>query len=75
MFRIYCAALIGGAIFFAYFVGARITNIKCNERIARTNVQQIIINNKAVENTNDTIFRTSVGDIRRILREKYTIAE
>ena len=75
MVRIYMAALLGGAIFFAYFVGAHIANIKCNERVAHANVQQIVMNNKTMENANDAVFRTSVADIRRVLREKYTIAE
>ena len=75
MIRFYCAALVGAVIFLSYFVGGYVANIKCNARIARTNSEQIIINTKIEEETNDAVFHTSVGDIRRILHEKYTIAE
>jgi len=32
-------------------------------------------NNIKERNINDTVFKTGVADIRRILRDKYTIAE
>ena len=75
MIRLYCAALIGGAFFLSYFVGGHIANVKCNERAANANVERMMDNTKIIEETNETVFHTSVGDIRSILREKYTIAE
>ena len=75
MIRVYFAAILGGAIFFAYFIGVHIANIKCNERIANANLNQMVINATAMEKTNDTVLHTGISDIRRILRERYTIAE
>ena len=75
MVRIYCAALLGVVIFLSYFIGGHVANIKCNEGIANINANQMLSNNNLVEETNDAVFHTSVGDIRRILYEKYTIAE
>ncbi len=75
MLRIYFAAVVIAAIFLSYFIGAHVANIKCNEHIANAISEQSVTNNNLLENTNETVFHTSVGDIRRILYEKYTIAE
>ena len=75
MVRIYGAALGATAIFLSYFIGMHISNIKCRERIAESKATQIVIDTKIMENINEAVFHTSVGDIRRILCEKYTIAE
>lgn len=75
MIRFYCAALLCAAIFLSYFVGGHIANIKCRERVANANVAQIISDTKTIGDINDTVFRTGVGDIRRILHQKYTIGE
>ncbi len=72
---IYYAALIGVAIFFAYLIGVYVGNMKCDVRIANANANEMIFNTKQMGNINETVFHTSVGDIRRILHEKYTIAE
>ena len=75
MLRIYLAAVIIAAVFLSYFMGSHVANIKCSERVANATVEQTVADNNFVENTNETVFHTSVGDIRRILYEKYTIAE
>lgn len=75
MIRIYCAALVGAVIFLSYFVGAHVANIKCDTRFAQSNSERIIGDTKIVGETNDAVFRTSIGNIRRVLREKYTITE
>lgn len=75
MLRFYLVALVGATIFLSYFVGAHVANIKCSERVASAIAEQLAINNNLLENTNETVFHTSVGDIRHILHEKYTIAE
>lgn len=72
---LYMAALGSAAIFFTYIIGTRVGNIKCNARVADVNAKTIIQNTKILEDTNETVFHTTVGDIRHILREKYTIAE
>ena len=75
MMRIYCAVLVGTAIFLSYFMGAHVGNIRCDTRIATMDAEQIIIDTKILENTNEVVLHTGVGDVRRILREKYTIAD
>lgn len=75
MIRLYCAALIVTAIFLSYFVGGHVANIKCRERVANANVERINVDTKIIGETNETVFRTSAGGIRRVLREKYTITE
>ena len=72
---IYYAALGGVAIFFAYIIGIRVGNIKCGIKIANTNNEQIILNTKIVEETNEAVIHIGVSGVRRVLREKYTIAE
>ena len=75
MIRLYVAALLGAAIFLSYFIGGHVVNIKCGARVAKLNSEQIITNTKIMEQINDAAVRTGVGNIRSILREKYTIAE
>ena len=75
MIRVYCAALIVTAIFLSFMVGKHVANIKCREHMATTNAERIFYDVKFMEKTNDTVFHTGVSDIRRILHEKYTIAE
>lgn len=72
---IYRAALVGAAIFLFYFIGVYVGGVKCSTRVANANSMAIISNMKIMEKTNEAANHTSVGDIRRILREKYTIAE
>ena len=75
MIRIYFAVAIAAAIFLAYITGVYVGNVRCNARIANDNVARMIINTKIMGKTNDAVLHTGVGDIRRILHEKYTIAE
>ena len=72
---IYYAVSFGTAIFFAFIVGNYVGKLKCNSRIANMNTVEIISTANMVENVNEKVFHTSLGDIRRVLREKYTIAE
>jgi len=75
MLRFYVAALFGVAIFLSYFIGGHVANVKCVAHVANMNSEQVITNTVIMEQTNDAAFRTGVGDIRSVLREKYTIAE
>lgn len=59
----------------AYFYGFNIANSKCQNKQLQNNIfeiQQIQQNKKEIH---DTVYKTGVADIRRILRDKYTIAE
>ncbi len=64
-----------GMIVFAYLMGGRIAAQKCNALVneASASQQRIII--EQIGNVNEKVVNTGVCDIRRILREKYTIAE
>lgn len=65
------AVIVAGA----YFFGVRIGRMKCNMDSVRAQSSEIsdIIDIK--RNTDEKVFNTNLGDIRRILHEKYTIAE
>ena len=63
------------AIFFSYVAGVWVGNEKCR---ADTIVQAGVIQSetiKIIRNVNAETFNTATGDVRRFLREKYTIAE
>ena len=65
-----CALVIG-----TFFYGKNIGASKCEMQ----NLQKQINTNEQYETKeriiNDTVYKTGVGDIRRVLRDKYTIAE
>jgi len=73
--RVYIAAAIAVAIFLSYVAGVRIGVIRCKMHLADTVMEQISINTKIMEKTNEVVLHTGGADIRRILREKYTITE
>lgn len=59
----------------AYFFGARIGRAKCAMANARAQTNEIINITDIQRNTDEKVFNTGVRDIRRVLCEKYTIAE
>ena len=64
------------ALFFlAYFVGVRDGKNRCVMRASENIAQQQIHLINLQEKINAETVRSNTGDIRRILREKYTIAE
>ncbi len=75
MMRIYIIALVGimcaGAYFAGRVVGRVSARAECNT-VATTKYVQTV---KQREKINDQTNHTAVRDIRRVLREKYTIAE
>ena len=62
------AVIIAGV----YFFGVRIGRMKCATNVlhAQSNEMINIVNMK--RNTDEVVFNTGVGDIRRILHTKYT---
>ena len=63
------------AIFFSYVAGVRMGREKCR---ADTAVDTGLIQSKTIkiiEDVNAETFNRGLGDIRNVLREKYTIAE
>lgn len=59
----------------AYWAGGRVAVQKCNARAAEVAVKQNQEIIKTMGAINEKTFNTGVCDIRRVLREKYTIAE
>lgn len=79
MNKIYLLFGFGIVICGAYFYGANVADAKCRAKIAQENLEQIqhvrkqnIINKRT---THEIVYKTGMGDIRRILHDKYSIAE
>lgn len=70
----FCALVLG-----AYFYGARVADAKCtiknleNDLNENIQIQKQYNNNQKV--IHEAVYKTGLADIRRILRDKYTIAE
>lgn len=66
-------------IFMSVLCGTVIGNYRCRADIAQKNIdsiktnQQQLLKEKRV--INETVYKTGADDVRRILRDKYTIAE
>ena len=73
--KIYLIAAMAAFIFFAFYAGVRIGTLGCERGVARaiTTQQKQIIQHQV--KINEKTMHTGMRDIRRILREKYTIAE
>jgi len=75
MKQIYFVIIICAIIFGAYFYGVNIERAKCKIKFLQQQNQtqeQIVIKQR---NIHETVYKTGVGDIRIILRDKYTIAD
>ncbi|MBO4625832.1 MAG: hypothetical protein J5679_00950 [Alphaproteobacteria bacterium] len=75
MMRIYVAAAIAAAIFLSYIAGAHMGNVRCQIHTGDTATKQLVNNIQLAEDTNEMVLHTGVDDVRRILHEKYSIAE
>lgn len=79
MYKIYLIGLIGLTLFLCFLAGEFRGSAKCKEEFAEKTIEnlknnQIIYENQRKE-IDEKVFSTSLHDIRRILREKYTIAD
>ena len=75
MTRIYFIMLICATIVGAYFYGKSVGVAQCEKQYLQNQInttQQQKINERVI---NETVYKTGVRDIRRILRDKYTITE
>ena len=69
-----CAVVCG-----AWLCGAKIADSKCRAQVANQNLeilqnmQKQTIQNK--RKNHEIVYKTGVADVRRILRDKYSIAE
>ena len=79
MNKIYLLFGMGAIVCGVYFCGAWVGDAKCRANIAQENLKQIQIIQKqnviTKRNNHEIVYKTGVGDIRRILRDKYTIAQ
>jgi hypothetical protein len=75
MNKIYFIAFIGAMLIGAYFYGANISDAKCRARQIQDDVKEIQLNEQIKKEIHDKVYKTGVVDIRRILHDKYTIAE
>ena len=65
-----CVTIVG-----AYFYGKNVGVAQCEKQYLQNQInttQQQKINERVI---NETVYKTGVRDIRRILRDKYTITE
>ena len=79
MNKFYVLCLFVAIICGAYFCGLNMGIEKCRAKTAQKNAeniqQQYIQNNNNKRIIHDKVYKTGVGDVRRFLRDKYTIAE
>ena len=73
--KIYLIAAMAAFILFAFATGARIGTLRCERNTARTTTTQRTQIIQHQVKINEKTMHTGMRDIRRILREKYTIAE
>lgn len=75
MIKFYLIILVCVIILGAFFYGRDVGRSKCEIQ----NFQNQIKTTEKIQQTerilNDAVYKTGVADIRRILRDKYTIAE
>ena len=62
-------------IFGSYFYGKTIGVSKCEIKNFQNQIETTNQNQTKERIINDTVYKTGLGDIRRILHDKYTIAE
>lgn len=77
--RLYFCALICMAVGASYFAGRTVGAAECRARIAAQNADAVAAAHTVIIEKERKIdaetYRMGAGDIRRVLREKYTIAE
>ncbi len=75
MIRVYIAAIFIAALGIVYAFGVRIGREQCRADTANHGIET---NNEIITEIgtiNDTVIKTGTGDIRRILCDRYTIAD
>ena len=77
--KIYLLLALGALIIGAYFYGAKTADANCNIKNLQNNLNENIQTQKQLNDNqriiHETVYKTGVADIRRILYDKYTIAE
>ncbi len=75
MNKLYVLLFVCLVIFGAFFVGQNVGKLKCQKNTAINEINNETKIIKITEKINAETFHTGVADIRRILRDEYTIAE
>lgn len=75
MMKTYLIIAVCGIIFGAYILGASRGSAKCQARAAQQTINTITTQQIKTEKINAETYHTNLRDIRRILHDKYTIAE
>ena len=73
--RVYVFMMILALVLGAYFAGCAVGRTKSKEKCTETVAVQYVQTVKQIEKINEQTNHTAVRDIRRILHEKYTIAQ
>ena len=75
MNKLYFVAMIVGIIVAAWFMGKQIAGEQCNTKIAALGSNNYAKFIKIQEKVNENVAHHPSDDIRRVLRQKYTIAD
>lgn len=75
MKMIYLPLTIAVMVLLAFVAGRSVGAARCRANVATQSAQAQIQIIKQTEKINENVLRTNLGDIRRVMREKYTIAE
>ena len=75
MKHIYFVALVGATFFCCFLCGREIGRAQCRAQITTHAYESVVANINQGRDIDEKVLHTTGGDIRRILREKYTIAE
>lgn len=76
---LYLFGMVAAVVFCAYYSGRALGMAKCWERVAAQNVNMAIVAQRAAiakeRKIDEQVYNIGTADIRRVLRERYTIAE
>ena len=75
MNKIYVLALFGALCTVFYFYGLNVGKSKCETKNIQQQINQIKTTKQQERIINEKVYKTGVGDIRRILHNEYTIKQ
>ena len=75
MTKLYLIMLICIIFFGAFFYGKNVGVSKCEKQYLQNQINITEQQNTNERLINETVYKTGVADIRRILRDKYSITE
>ena len=75
MYKLYFLLFLLAVVCGAYFAGGQVAHQRCNARVGADVVAQQLQIMKIQGDINAEAYNSNTGDIRRVLRERYTIAE